>query len=297
MKIFTKLFILSIFFAGTVSCVRQSFDLEECVRKVRIEPEWINTEPVNDAGPVHISVASRVPGTSTLYMETDRYGKDVDLLPGTYDLIGWEDAANVTVNERIVTLAEGADGFAAEPGEFSGGTAYGETVKEVSGTQILYVPMRQQTRELIIRINFNGDLSILIEKVEAVVSGIALSRDIDEGFEPADGQPRHPAITSGEAYYLFAVEPNPLRQIWYRGEHRLIGIDGDAPQELEVRVAGVDGSFTPVFLDISEAMDKFHVDNDVRKPLVINLYLNLGLHLDLVIENWEFGDESIINVS
>lgn len=297
MKFFTKLLLpLSVFTVLISSCVRQSFDIEPCTRRIHVEPEWINTRPVNDEGPIHICDLPEASGMQNFALETGRNGADVELLPGTYELLAWENSQNVTVDGRIVTVATQTRALALEPTEFSGGATPG-TVTGDGGLQILYIPMIQQTRQLIIRINFIGELSYLIERVEAMVTGIAVARDINSGFVPEGGENRPAVVSSGEMYYLFRAEPNPLRETWYRGERMLLGIDGNSTQELQVRVTGIDGSFTEVTQDITGAMDSFQVDTNVAQPFVINLFLNLGLDLELTIENWEIGDDSSISVS
>lgn len=296
MKIFTKLLFMSMLLACTVSCVHQSFDLEECTRNVRVEPQWINTQPVSENELVNVLLDRRTPA-GRIHLQCSPHGTDVDLLPSAYDLIGWETAENVTVRERIVTVASASRAMAAEPGVFSGGTAEDREIYSDRGNQVLYVPMLQQTRELIIRIKFIGELSYVIEKVEAGITGVTLSRDIDDAFFISNEQYRFPALTSGEAYYLFGQEIGTGSEIWYRGVRRFIGMDGDAVQMLQIRVTGVDGSVHTVFEDITGAMDSFQVSEDVSQPMVINLTVSIGVNMELSIVDWVLDGDSEITVS
>ena len=173
------------------SCVREDVDLSQCYRNLKIVLDWINSQPRNEQDSINIAINSA--NFPEIDIKSDRYGTDVDLLPRTYDITGWETTPNVNVSGRTVSLATNPDGSPIDPITFSGG-AVTATVDENIEFQTIVLPVRQQTRELIFRIKFLGDGLNLLEGLQGHADGIAVTRDINAAFPPADGRVRPAAI-------------------------------------------------------------------------------------------------------
>ncbi len=221
-------------------------------------------------------------------MQSGPDGITAELQSGTYQVTGYENADNVTVADEVVTVATREDGTAAEPGAFTGGTVEAQVQANVED-QIIEIPMRWQTRQLIVRVMFQGVGVPDLISADGYLEGVTFSRPIDEGFAPLDGEPRHAALTSGTVTYEFAADADG----WYQGIRTLLGIDGDGTQMLYMMLHFSDG-FTKEFThDATQDMYEFHTYN-VFEPWVIAFVLNLGTGFEIIMTDWNSGPSSVI---
>ncbi|HCO68274.1 MAG TPA: hypothetical protein DIT04_11040 [Dysgonomonas sp.] len=270
------------------SCIREDIDLTECYRNLKIVLEWINTQPRSDQGPIDISVISS--NGTEIDLQSDRYGTDVDLLAGPYNIVGWEPTPDISVNGQVISVATNEDGTVKEPITFAGG----ETTAVVDDNidfQTIVLPMRQQTRQLIIQVRFINDNFNVLERLEGSVDGITSSRDINDAFPPADGRVRPGSVSSTSVNYDFVKEQD---REWFTAGRNLIGIDGDADQTLYLRVFYSTDGYTDVSLDLTSELLGFHTV-DVHEPWYIVITLDLGVSFEPVIIDWYAGAESWLN--
>ncbi|MCC8089006.1 MAG: hypothetical protein LIO79_07060 [Rikenellaceae bacterium] len=271
----------------SAACIKDSNDSDDCWKKLKIEPRWIDTSPQSSESTVRITATS-VEDQDDVYNFTSGIdGINVEMAAGTYEFIGWEPSDNVTIDKRTVTVGTHTSGTALEAGAFSGGTT--EAVVNSDDTyQVIPLPMYRQTRELYVRIIFSGNGLSLINEVVGTITGIALSRDIDNGFPPRDGETRPEVLRNGTVSFTFLPENTDG---WYIDGHNLIGIDGDSVQDLDVRVMYSDASFSDISVDVTDAFDDFHTVN-VLEPMYIVIQLNIGINFEMDVTDWSSGSES-----
>ncbi len=268
--------------AGVLACVNQSPDLEDCEKGLRLLFNWVSSAARSDTGSLNVSITGNACNHAITSPTT---GRDIELLPGTYDFIAWENATNVNIDGTTVTVSS-SDGVADQPQEFTAGIIRDE-VLNTDDYQEVTVPMYQQTRDLIIRMSFVGDGAPHIAAITGTVDGIALSRDIIYGFPPVDGRTRPVAITSGSIPYTFAVADDG----WYTGRRTLLGIDGEEAQVFTVRVGFDENLSVEHEITLTADFNGFHTQ-DVGQPWVISLLMEIGLSLDMEIIDWTSGTDS-----
>ncbi|GEM_PF-6976432 len=253
---------------------------------LKIVFDWGDSQQVSPDQPINLMITDSDKKDSLL--TSGPQGVTVQLDPDTYQVTGYENAENVTVADEVVTVATLADGTAAEPGAFTGGTVTAQVKADVED-QTIVVPMRWQTRELIVRVLFLGEGVPDLVDTEGYLSGATLSRPINEGFAPLDGQPRHAAITSGSITCPFTKTADG----WYQASRHLLGLDGDADQRLYVKLIFTDGFMKDLNYDAKDALLEFHTYR-VDEPWVLEFVLNLGTGFEVEVVDWSSGPSSVI---
>jgi len=270
------------------SCIRDG--LEDCIRRIRIELKWIDTDPREDSEQLELIILS--PTGEEIDTSTDQYGKYIDLATGKYSIITWEPTQNIQVKGRTISVNTAADGTALEPTLFSGGAT--ETEVTLSDEDLVIpVPLHEQVRPLIIKVDFVGDVFELVEGMEGTLHGITLSRDINNGFPPVDGRNRPPALTNGIINYNFTKENLRQDDEWFSAGRNLIGVDGDAAQTLDLRIQLATGDYADISLDVTSQLIEYHTEK-IHEPWYIIITLKLGINLELEIVDWIAGPDSWI---
>ena len=286
----TRLFVLLVLVFS--SCMRDGENLDECIRSMRIELRWINTQPQSSDEKVAIGVFPSSFGTR-VDLESDIYGVDVDLLTDGYNIVGWEDHSNtnIDVTNHTISVETSSDGMALSPNIFSAGFTHAEVTLS-DANQVIPLPMYRQVRPVVIEINFIGDGYALVSGVTGTLKGIALERSLDNGFPPVSGLGRPAAIKSGNINYTFGLSDQAEAGIWYTGTQNLIGIDGNVAQTLDLEVSFTGESTpSPYSFDVTNQMAEYHT-NKVDEPWYIIITLNLGANLEIDIVDWIAGPES-----
>lgn len=224
---------------------------------------------------------------------TDNIGTSLSLPTGTYRFFAYEAVPSVTTDGSKFELKSDANGVITPPEPFSAGIIASKIEHGANGKIIL--PMFYQTRELIVRVNFNGEGLTELVSVNGTIDNVTLSRNVDEGFPPHDRKPRHVALSNGTVVYNFVSkdvdEPDLLE---FAGRARLLGIDGGESQTLFIKMIFENGELTRT-LDITSALEKFHIEL-VEEPFVIELLIGISEDFEATIEDWKFGSMSIIGV-
>lgn len=279
------------------SCIRDGEDLENCFRNIRIELRWIDTRPLSDNEQVNIAITSSSGETTAI--TSDIYGTDVDLLADTYTLVGWEAAENVILNREnaTVSVATRADGVLLNPSPFSAGMTRAEVVFQYDSL-IIPLPMYQQTRPLIVEVEFiDTDSPIInefppLENLSATLSGITLERDINDAFIESATRQSTGAIRNGKVAYDLIEDPEPREGgIWYIGANNLLGFDPGAVHTFDLTVKFQGQEPMDISFDVSDQLSEFETRN-IHEPWYIIIRLSLDSSLDVSIQDWIAGPES-----
>ncbi|MCC8036108.1 MAG: FimB/Mfa2 family fimbrial subunit [Rikenellaceae bacterium] len=257
--------------------------MSDCETGIRLLFDWITpAQPREGTSALNVDITG---DNGDMSITSPIPGRELDILPGLYRFTAWETATNVTIDGTVLTLSS-ADGTASQPQPFTAGTTT-DTVENTDDYQQIHVPMYQQTRDLVIRLQFIGDGISLIRTASGTVSGIALSREVVFGFPPVDGRIRPQSITDGSIGYTFTEGTDG----WFTGSDTLLGIDGDSDQIFEVTVGFDDDISTTESVDITSEMNGFHTV-DVDEPWVISITLSIGASFEMSIVDWYSGAES-----
>ncbi len=300
MKHIHKLTLFVLLALSMTACIKEGYDSENCPGELKIIP----FEPNPDGSGTGMGDELKHPETTLILPDgstvTIQAGSDqsLDLEEGTYTVVSTQgdDMGNLTLTGTEVSVAVNPDGTLADVGELVGGytdiQVGGQTENE---NTVFKIPTHFQTRELIVKVKFTGRNVQMLEGVDGTVDGIAASRDLNNGFPPVDGEPRHPVTRSGKVAYSFdrtAPETRATAEQDFRSEtRRLLGIDGDAEQQLTLNAAFGGEVLKEYRFNIARDMDNFHI-LDVTRPWVIEVTLHLGADFSATIEDWKSGPES-----
>lgn len=281
------------------SCVRDGESLEDCIRRMRIELRWIETAPVDNNETVHISVHSELTQTDS-NLTSDIYGVDVDFQIGNYTLVGWEEFTNaqLDIENQTVSVETSAGNIASDPAIFSAGIATA-TVDETCNSIVIPLPMYRQVRPLVIEIDFTGAGIGLVESLQGTLTGIAVERLLSDGFPPVSRTDRPAARRNGSINYVFSSISPEGEGMWFGATHNIIGIDGNAAQNLTLTINYRDEELpladsratSQLTFDLTEQLAGFHT-SDVDDPWYIILKIDVGISLEATIVDWISGTES-----
>lgn len=270
-----------------VSCIKDDHDPDKnCPSKSNLIYDWSHGKSLSATDSLMIVSSD---GTA-IFLKTDNVGTILNLRPGTYSLVAYEPSAKIHVKGTTLTLPVGIDGYVTEPSAMSAGlTSFSVGLNE---TRPHILPMYYQTRELIIQLNISGLGSSTLSSVQGWLDGIAVSRDLANGFTPFDGIARHPALIGGKIAYVLTEKPQTTLVKRFEASKRLLGIDGPATQMLNLTF-GFTGGYRETVTDVTSALDTFHTDN-VYEPfmIVIDIFINEDFSADIV--DWKAGSQSDI---
>ena len=289
MKIFAQSICIFLIAATLSGCsIYNDPDIPECPVDVRIELQWIDTEPLSDTENVDVKAYN---GSDLIINTTsDIYGTDVILAPDRYEVVGYEQSPNISISGHTISVATDGNSRMMPINKFSAGVGSG-TVLPNRAHQVIYLPMREQVRELIIMVEFTGNLAQGVTGIDGDLEGVTLSRDINDAFPTASGRQRPYAISRTDEPYDFSREQRGNEDIWFSGTRNLIGIDGDSDQILNLEATLSDGQAINYPVDVTGMMTGFHTEN-VSDPWYIILKLNLDLDMLITIEDWYGGTDS-----
>lgn len=288
MKNSHKAILLVLLAISATACIKNGFDSDNCPGEftfIPVYPEGIATTPGDmntiitgpDGSRKPVNIGENNP------VELEEGKNTITTTQGSTD--------NTIIDSNRITIKLTPDGTPQEPGDFSGGyvDVLVDPNTDSEDTQF-QVPVNKQTRPLVIKVKFVGNNVLLIEKISGEVSGIAFSRDLNNGFPPVDGKPRHPAYTSGNIAYSFSKTEGGSGKEFLSEAHRLLGIDGNAEQHLTLDILFKDQVHKKYDFDITRTMDEFHII-EVTKPWMIEITIYLGADFSATIEDWKAGPD------
>lgn len=271
------------------ACIKDGYDSDNCPGEFVIIPAYPEGE-VAEGKTTHTIITKPDGSQETIEIGSDR---PLDLDEGTHTITTTQgETENLVVDRNTVTIETDAEGMPKEPGDFSGG--YVDITVGPNGESentSFEVPINRQTRPLIIKVKLVGNNVQPVIAMAGAVSGIAFSRNLNHGFPPTDGQPRHPALTSGTVPYKFEKAGSATGGQDFLSETRsLLGIDGDAQQILLLDILFESNRLMNYEFDITRAMDEFHI-TDVTKPWTVEVTIRLGADFSATIEDWKAGPD------
>ena len=275
-------------------CIKEGYDSENCPGAVRINYNWFPDTFANDSLYISVVQGDKIWNLST---GADDSGVDIDLENGSYEVVAAETAKNIKVEGIAISVdPSGGQGY-PEPGVCTGG-ADTLVVDDGQSESVVDIPMVRQVRPLIVNVRFTGSGAITgetkairsagISHVSGIVSGVTFSRHINYGFPPVNGNPRNPAYTTGEVEYDLLAN---TAERFYTDRHNLLGIDGEASQELELAINFENGYSETLHLDVTSRMYEFHT-KDITQPWVINIVIDVTASFEVSITDWTAGPES-----
>lgn len=297
MKNILKIIIPLFFIILLSSCIKDGEILENCLRLVRIEFRWIDTDPLSQSENVNVAITSS--GGTTTHITSNVTGRDVDLAADTYTFVGYEPEQNVEINEKegTVSLIESrVDGGVLEPTLFSGGERV-MNVEYLPDSLVIPIPMYQQTRPLIVEVIFEDKSTPIINEFPPVKSmianltGITYERAINDGFVSVEEREQFPAIKRGDIKYdLEKSDEVRSDRIEFLATHNLLGLDG-VSHSLTVQVEFENGISDEFTFDVTEKLKGFHSE-EIHEPWYIIITLKLDSSLGVSIVDWIAGPDS-----
>lgn len=283
MKNYLKL-ICILFSVVMSSCIKDGYDYDNCPGEYNVTTVWPGNNGEYDGYDENTTLTIITPSGQVI---TIAPGSSLGLEEGKHQVNGilGNDDDKVEINGSTVTVKPETDGTAGDPGDFMGGSTNIEVTPD--GDTSFKVPMMHQSRPLVIKVKFIGYGAEALTGVSGMVEGIALSRHINHGFVPVDGQPRHAALKTGNVSYS-AMSIN--EDGFYTDNKRLLGIDGDSEQHLTLTARMADGTVLTLPFDITSDMHEFHI-TDVTEAWVIEIVLQLDIDFKATIEDWKVGPE------
>lgn len=285
MKSVYKITVLALLLSAT-SCIKDGFIGENCPGDYNVSVVWPGESSNDKKTTITITKPDGSVETITI---GDTSNGNLNLDEGKYQISASTDynKENVAINGNTVTVNKDTDGDCCDPGDFSGG---GTEIEIAPGKDIdpnIQIPMIKQTRPLIVKVKFIGNAAPQVSDVSSTMKGIALSRHINHGFPPSDGEPRHQAIVATAVNYKHTKDNDEF----YSGTRTLLGIDGIAKQKLSLKVGFGSATTVTYDFDISRDMDGFHI-TDVKEAWVIEIVLQLGADFQATIVDWKVGPET-----
>lgn len=274
------------------SCIKEGFDKENCPGDFIIIPT--TPDESGDKGELKGAYTKVIDANGKEHDIDAGSGKPIDLDDGTYTVVSVKDMEDEKVNIEGTTISVTThpDGTASDPGTPIGGytdiTVGGDDTQGQDEIKF-EVPTKYQSRPLILKIHFEGESTLFIQSLAGRMEGIALSRDLNHGFAPVDGQDRHPATTVGSVHYDFSTDEEVPDS--YQGNRTLLGICGKSSQIFSMAVNYTEDVQQAYTFDLTRQMDGFHTQ-EVTSPWVIEITLRLGADFKATIEDWKAGPES-----
>lgn len=277
------------------SCIKSDYDTENCPGLYTITP----------IVPVELQQKKNefLPNTNTSVMypggewRKTEVGPDniLELTKGQYRAFSLKgENEQVGLHFGTVVSVSSTDGAAGDPGDFVGGYIDFNVDGGLEDWGIINydVPTYIQTRILTLKVKIEGQNADLVESVTATVDGITLSRELHNAFIENGERDRYPALSTGyAAYALDEVDKDGF----YTDSYRLLGLDGNADQNLVLTIHYKDGFKRDFNYEIDDDLAGFHT-KEVTTPWIIRIVLRTGADFTADIEDWQAGPEEWIDV-
>ncbi len=272
------------------SCIKGDYNTDNCPGQYTITP--ISPKELNSGKNIELkdALTTLIDPSKSLRIVEVGSDRPLDLMKGLYTAIPVKGTnEKVKVEGKTVSVTVGTDGGADDPSDFVGGYLDIDVPKTVPDWGIVNydVPTMIQTRLLVLRVKLEGLNAQLVESLNGVINGIAISRDLDNAFLDNGTTNRFPALKSGYVNYTLGLSGTDG---YYTGSRRLLGLDGVASQILTLNIT-YKGNVQKVYtFNITNDLNGFHT-KDVVQPWIIQMKLRLGADFQANIEDWIAGPE------
>lgn len=201
--------------------------------------------------------------------------------PGSYSLVAWNPATDISVSGTSASVTSTADGcLSGELGWLF--TSVQEVTIEADRDHAFTAAMQQQVRQLTLTIRLAGDAADRVEGISCSLSGVAGTMDFasDTYGTPSGVALNFTKITQGENAGAWTATV------------RLLGITGESQQLTgTITYAGDNLPSTPVASDMTALLAGFNGNKTVPLGLVCDLETPTQAGVTATIIDWEVQEE------
>lgn len=201
--------------------------------------------------------------------------------PGSYSLVAWNPATDISVSGTTASVTSTADGcISGDPGWLF--TSVQEVTIETDRDHAFTAAMQQQVRQLTLTIRLTGDAAERVEGISCRLSGVAGTMDFasDTYSAPSDVALNFTKITQGENAGAWTATV------------RLLGITGESQQLTGgITYAGDNLPSTPVASDMTALLAGLNDNNTVPLSLACDLETPTQAGVTAIIIDWEVQEE------
>ena len=201
--------------------------------------------------------------------------------PGSYSLVAWNPATDISVSGTTASVTSTADGcISGELGWLF--TSVQEVTIEADRDHAFTAAMQQQVRQLTLTIRLTGDAAEHVESISGRLSGVAGTMDFasDTYGAPSGVALNFTKITQGEHAGAWTATV------------RLLGITGESQQLTgTITYAGDNLPSTPVASDMTALLAGFNDNKTVPLSLACDLETPTQAGVTATIIDWEVQEE------
>lgn len=201
--------------------------------------------------------------------------------PGSYSLVAWNPATDISVSGTSASVTSIADGcLSSELGWLF--TSVQEVTIDADRDHAFTAAMQQQVRQLTLTIRLTGDASEHVESISGRLSGVAGTMDFasDTYGAPSGVALNFTKITQGENAGAWTATV------------RLLGITGESQQLTgSITYAGDNLPSTPVASDMTALLAAFNGNKTVPLSLACDLETPTQAGVTATIIDWEVQEE------
>lgn len=201
--------------------------------------------------------------------------------PGSYTLVAWNPATDISVSGTSASVTSTADGcLSGEPGWLF--TSVQEVTIDADRDHAFTATMQQQVRQLTLTIRLTGDAAARVEGISGRLSGVAGTMDFasDTYGAPSSVALNFTKITQGENAGAWTATV------------RLLGITGESQQLTGgITYAGDNLPSTPIASDMTALLAGLNDNNTVPLSLACDLETPTQAGVTATIIDWEVQEE------
>lgn len=201
--------------------------------------------------------------------------------PGSYSLVAWNPATDISVSGTTASVTSTADGcLSGELGWLF--TSVQEVTIDADRDHAFTAAMQQQVRQLTLTIRLTGDAAERVEGISGRLSGVAGTMDFasDTYSAPSSVALNFTKITQGENAGAWTATV------------RLLGITGESQQLTGgITYAGDNLPSTPVASDMTALLAGLNDNNTVPLSLACDLETPTQAGVTATIIDWEVQEE------
>ena len=201
--------------------------------------------------------------------------------PGSYSLVAWNPATDISVSGTSASVTSTADGcISGELGWLF--TSVQEVTIEADRDHAFTAAMQQQVRQLTLTIRLTGDAAARVEGISGRLSGVAGTMDFASDTYSAP---------SGVALHFTKITQGEHAGAW-TATVCLLGITGESQQLTgTITYAGDNLPSTPVASDMTALLAGFNDNKTVPLGLACDLETPTQAGVTAIIIDWEVQEE------